>query len=447
MADKPKILVVEDEPSLRLLVRKVLERSGFEVLEAASGVAALAFGLMPAVAATRSSLVQANRGEFSSGYRPSRLRNALVVVQVTVCALLLISAAIALRGERVVASQDPGYDARGAFAIRLPDRLRAAVAGQLRADPRFASVGAVSDFPTAARALGAGQPVGIDYSLASPEYFEALHIRLMRGRNFTEDEAKSEANVAIVSETAARRLWPGEEAVGRTVTLPKPALYFLTTHPLTAVVVGVARDTFESWDDQGQPLKSHLYFPADVGSKHTVSLLVGMKGPIGIEPARRAIQAAADRAAPGAADEIESMEETQAARLYPFRILFGITGFLGGLALLMTLSGVYGVLSYLVSQRRREFGIRIALGAAGDDVAGMVLRQSLKLAAFGVGAGAALAWGVAKIVGNNLQPIDPLDWRGYVGGVAAVLCAAAVAAWVPARRAVRVDPAVTLRCD
>jgi predicted permease len=431
--------LMDFSPDVRVLV----------FLLAAAGIATLAFGLMPAIQATRSSLVAANRGEFANDYRPSRLRNALVVVQVTVCALLLISAAISLRSERVIASQDVGLDPRGGFSVRVAEKYRAPVAERLRAEPRVGSVGAFDEFPTIAEAVGSSRPVRMLYLFVSPEYFDIFRVPMVRGRNFSQAEAKAEAgaSVTVVTETAARRLWPGEDAVGRTVVFPRPALPGMTPRPRSAVVIGVARDSFEDWDEQGQPQRARLYFPTHTGSKQTVSLLVGMKGEIGVEPARRVIESAVDAVAPGAADQIESQETALASRLYPFRILLGITGFLGCLALLMTLSGIYGVLSYLVGQRNREFGIRIALGAEGKDVARMVFRQSLKLAACGAALGALAAGGLARIIASAMGPVNVFDWRGYAGGILVVIAAALAASWVPARRAVRVDPAVTLRCD
>jgi predicted permease len=418
-------------------------------LLAAAGIATLAFGLMPAIRATRSSLVAANRGEFANDYRPSRLRNALVVVQVTVCSLLLISAAISLRSERRMASQEVGFDPRGGFSVQVIDKLRVPVAERLRAEPRIASVSAFREFALPAEVVGSGRPLRTQYWMVSPEYFGILRIPLVRGRNFSDAEAKAEAAVAVVSETAARRLWPGEDAVGRTVMVPKRGLApGEAPGPWSAVVIGVARDAILGWDNQGQPQRDFLFFPTHAGSKaFNVSLLVGMKGMIGIEPARRVIESAVDAVSPGATDWILSQEEALAQRLAPFRALIAITGFLGGLALLMTLSGIYGVLSYLVGQRRREFGIRIALGAEGKDVGRMVFRQSLKLAACGAALGALLAWGLARVIAHEIQPIDALDWRGYAGGIVVVIAAALAASWVPARRAVRVDPAVTLRCD
>ena len=371
----------------------------------------------------------------------------LVVVQVAVCALLLISAAITLRGERTVASQDTGIDPRGVFDVHVGEKLRVPVTARLRAEPRVSSVGAFLEYPVASEATGDGRTMRMNYMLTSPEYFDIFRIPMVRGRNFSQAESQAEAAVVVVSETAARRLWPGQDAVGRTVTCPRTAPFYVAAHPASALVIGVARDSFQDWDEQGRPQRACLYFPTYAGSSLRVLLLVGMKGQIGIESARRIIAADVDAVAPGGADNIESQEDVQTSRLFPFRILLDITGFLGALALLMTLSGVYGVLSYLVTQRRREFGIRIALGALGQDVAAMVFRQSLKLAALGAAAGALLAYAAAKIIGNIIQPIDPLDWRGYAGGVLVVLAAALAASCVPARRAVRVDPAVTLRCD
>ena len=425
-------------PDLRVLV----------FLLAAAGIATLAFGLMPAIQATRSSLVEANRGEFANDYRPARLRNMLVVAQVTVCALLLIAAAISLRSERLIASQDMGLDPRGGFSLLVEEKLRDRVAERLRAEPRIASVGAFVEYPLNTDAVGDGRTVHMNYILASPEYFDVFRIPMMHGRNFSQAEAKAQADVTVISESAARRLWPGEDAVGRSVVIPRPQTFGAIPGARTAVVIGVARDTFQDWDEHGQPEKARLYFPTHAGSPlRVLVMLVGMKGEMGIEPARRIIESAVEAVAPGAADQVQSQEQVLASRIYPFRVLIGVTGFLGGLALLMTLSGIYGVLSCLVGQRSKEFGIRIALGAEGKDVAGMVFRQSLKLATYGAATGALLAFGVAKVIAHDIQPIDPLDWRGYLGGAVIVLLAAVGASCVPARRAVRVDPAVTLRCD
>jgi putative ABC transport system permease protein len=128
-------------------------------------------------------------------------------------------------------------------------------------------------------------------------------------------------------------------------------------------------------------------------------------------------------------------------------VIFWVAGFLGGVALLLTVSGIYGVMSYLVSQRTREIGIRVALGAERRDIVGMVLRQSGRLAAIGAAAGVGLALMIAPIFAHQLAVIKPYDWAPYGGSVAVVLAAALAASYAPSCKAVRIDPVVTLRCD
>ncbi len=152
-------------------------------------------------------------------------------------------------------------------------------------------------------------------------------------------------------------------------------------------------------------------------------------------------------AVPGGVEGIFSVEEMLRLRVYPFQALFAITGFLGGLALLMTVSGIYGVLSYVVSQRRKEFGIRMALGADTRAITRSLLRQTLRLAGMGAALGALLALGVARLIAHQIRPLEVFDLRGYVGGIAVVIAAAIAASLVPTRRAVRIDPAESLRCE
>jgi macrolide transport system ATP-binding/permease protein len=134
-------------------------------------------------------------------------------------------------------------------------------------------------------------------------------------------------------------------------------------------------------------------------------------------------------------------------QVYPFRVATWVAGFLGAVALLLTLTGIYGVLSYLVSQRTKEIGIRVALGAASGSILWMVLRQSGKLAAIGTGIGATMALAVAPIFANQLGAIQPYEALPYVATVAVVFAAAMAASWGPSRRAAGIDPAITLRSD
>ena len=422
-------------------------------------VSTVALSLMPALQATRAGLVQATRGEFGNDRRPARLRNSLVVFQVMVCVLLLVLAGTAFHAERRAAGRETGVDPRGAFSLEVHNKFRARVEAQLRGEPMVESVGAVSvGFFSSGLFVPAGQTVNLagdrlDLSgmlrsaIVSPEYFGILRIPLVRGRNFTESEASAESAVTIVSESAARRLWPGQEPLGKAIAPDTRPEYGRPPVSGPALVVGVARDVHVGpGHGAGAGLAAPLlYFPTSPRAKRGTTLIVRMRGESGA--ARRALDAAAGRAGPDLVDEIRSAEESVRLSRYLYEILLIIIGALGGLALLLTASGVYGVLSYVVAQRRKEFGIRIALGADGGDVTRMVFRHSFRLALAGTAAGLILAAGVAKVLSASVEGLQAFDLGGWAGGAAVALAAAAAATWAPALRAVRVDPAVTLRCD
>jgi ABC-type antimicrobial peptide transport system permease subunit len=141
------------------------------------------------------------------------------------------------------------------------------------------------------------------------------------------------------------------------------------------------------------------------------------------------------------------MEDVLAMQIYPLKVMFWIASFLGGMALVMTVSGIYGVMSYLVNQRTKEIGVRLALGAAASDVVRMVVRQSARLALIGVSVGIALALAIAPVFAHQIEAIRPYDGIAYGGAVLVVMLAAVGASYAPSRRAVHVDPMTALRCD
>jgi ABC-type antimicrobial peptide transport system permease subunit len=162
---------------------------------------------------------------------------------------------------------------------------------------------------------------------------------------------------------------------------------------------------------------------------------------------RKPIEKALDRIAPSAADFISPMDQALELQSYPFRVIFWITSALGGLALVLTVSGIYGVLSYLVSQRTREIGIRVALGAGAASVVRLVMQQSIRLAAIGTALGVVGALAAAPVFAHVVAALNPFDAGAYAGGVLLVMAAAVGAALYPSRRAAGIDPAITLRCD
>ena len=422
-------------------------------LMAAAVVATVAFGLLPALQAARRRLIETNRGEFAADRRSARLRSALVLAQVAVCALLLIASGVAMRAERRIANLDLGTDTRGVFGV-LGSKT-ANVTERIRALPMTESIGYCSQSPLAVQPSIFAGPAGefsTTVNWVSPEYFDILRIPI-RGRNFTRAEGDANAPVAIVTESAARRLWPHQEALGQTVRLGN------LSGLRAGVVIGIARDSVSTlWPENGAALSRDLvYFPLGPTSDYATIAIVRTKGDP--DAARRPLERVMAELYPNAASELVwPVQHAVDAFLYPYRALAAIAGILGVLALLLTVSGVFGVSSYAVAQRRKELGIRIALGADSLRVTGMVVGQNFRLGVAGAAAGALAALAVARMLshadwlwramgGVSMRNVNVFDVGGYAAGAAIVIAAAAAAAWIPARRAVRVDPVETLRCD
>jgi len=427
----------------------------FGFILGASGVTALLFGLAPAIQTTRSRLVEANRGDFSSDYRPARLRSLLVVVQVATCALLLICTAIVLRSERRVMDRKTGLETHGGWDVEALGRYHAKIASRLAAAPDAEAVAAVWHAPLygslrhiAVIPSGSGESIPTGYNFVSEGYFSIFRIALVRGRIFTPADCNAEAPVVVVSESSARRLWPNRDPIGETLSLPAAARKdpYLDRAPAfsSARVIGIVKDSRPGYLGNSAD-EICIYFPTHAGAASNSSILVRL----GSDTAsgRDRIAAALDQVAPSLSDFINPMDEILALQVYPFQVTFWIAGFLGGVALLMTVSGIYGVMSYVVSQRTKEIGIRVALGAGAWDVAGMIARQSARLAVIGTSLGAGLALIVAPVFAHELEVIKPYDFAAYAGSAAVVLAAAMAAAFAPSRRAVGIDPVRTLRCD
>jgi predicted permease len=405
-------------------------------------ISAIVFGLAPALQATRGSIIQAAKGDFTGGPRPGRLRNSLVIGQVTVCVLLLVTAGILLRGTDRMHSLDATLSTRNTIQIVLQEKSREQVLNRLASEPSVDTLAAAASAPVERKTAVQVQPasggaiVNTGSNKVSPEYFALFEIPIVRGRNFTTAEAGSGAPVAIVSQTAARRLWPNQEVVGRSLSLAGG-------HQVVSVI-GVARDEISRWIGSGEDT-SLVYLPSNPHAAGN-ELLIGAHGDI--ETARRTIEADLAALDPNAVEEIRKMqirEWIDEDAYYTLRIAYWLSSAIGILALLLTLSGIYGVISYVISQRTREIGIRMALGATTNAVTGLVLRQSMRLAIIGALAGGLLAMGLSKLLASMLVVIDTFDGAAYLGAVALVLAACAAAAYFPSRRASRIDPQATLR--
>jgi predicted permease len=434
------------------------------------------FGLAPALQATRVELVRAVRGEVTRDSRPSRARNVLIGVQVTASALLLICSAVFLRSALASSTVDSGMRTTDTVIVEIVNEsFRDAMVQAVIAEPAVTAVAAswpdalgrpriafaeapafaeaTADKPATGGASGetaAGRST-LAYRFVSPEYFSVLGIDVLRGRGFTQAERTANAAVAVVSDAVSRQLWPKSDAVGRVLHLepdPNSETRRLDEPPLplrTFIVVGVVRDVagFRIADFK----EAGVYVPTSPAAAET-SLTVRVHGDP--EQARRALLQRLTAIDPNMG-QVVTMRTLARMETYFLQIAFWLTLVLGGLALVLTLSGLYSVLSYLVEQRMKEFGVRMALGATTRNVGGLVLSQSVRPVGLGLIAGSGLAWGLAIVlmstpaasqIGNIVHVFDPV---AYAASLACILTACALAALIPALRAARIDPMKTLR--
>jgi len=253
----------------------------------------------------------------------------------------------------------------------------------------------------------------------------------------------------MVSEATARSFWPGQDAIGKTIRIERPngrPVEDLVGYP-EVTVVGTVPDVVSGLIVDGRDA-SHIYLPMTADSPQALAALV--RGRTMREPGAEALQQSFRQvAADPQIFEALPLEEMRALQIYPLQAASWVGILLGGLALILSVSGLYGVLIYTLNQRTREIGIRMALGASGTAVVRLIVRQSARLAAAGAMIGLIVAFGSLKTLSSaiQLQTVTLVDAAAFAAGVVVVVAAAALAAYHPASRATRVDPSAALRAD
>jgi predicted permease len=429
-------------------------------------VSTLFFALLPSLQATRFELVRAMRGEVVRDARPGRARNALLAIQVMASVLLLICSAVFLRSAMAAADVDPGIRTADVVTMEIQnEQMRGAALEVVRREPSVAAVAAAWPGGLGGRAaIAEGAPVvgksTITYQFVSPEYFGVLGIDLVRGRGFAQAERNAGAAVAIVSESVARQLWPGLEAVGQVLRLdPDAAINGSSADsqprdrddPVLAsrslVVIGVARDVAGFRLGGMRLAGAGVYVPIAPEVART-SLQIRVRGDA--DRARRVLAERLEAIDPNLAT-VGTLRTLATMEAFLLGIPFWLTLVLGALALMLTLSGLFSVLSYLVEQRTREIGVRMALGATRGSIGLLVLWQSARPVAIGMllGGGltaslglALLATPAAEQIGSTVRLFDPV---AYAISLLCIVIACVCAALIPARRAGRVDPIAALR--
>jgi predicted permease len=412
------------------------------------------FGLAPARQASKpdlhSVMKQASPG--GGSHRGGRLQATLVGAQVALTMVLMIGAVLLLRGLHAAHTLNPGFEYRdvavlsydyvsdtghasdSAFWPRLQEAIAALPGVEATAYVLRDPVG--DDFVTGAvRLPGAGEDDvrTAELNWVNPGYFSVLGLPMVLGRTFTQNELGNDPGVAIVSESTARNLWPGGDAIGRTL------LWRMRDREVELTIVGVAKDA--EVRSLGQIDPYYVYFPARVGDK----LLVKSRQDFATTAA--AIRAVVRALDPGLPVPVYPLE----ANLTRWRNVSGIVTTLavalGALALILAAVGIYGVVSHFVGQRVREIGIRLALGAEAPKVLGLILRRTMRPVVVGALLGVAGGVAASGVLSSMLFGVSPLDALALAGSISFVLCVAFVSGGAVAPPAARRDPMVGLRVE
>jgi predicted permease len=422
--------------------------------------ACVVFGLVPALHAARASVTAELTGHGVGVERRGRfrLRDVFLVPQLALSLVLLVVAGLFVRSIAKAGAVQPGFDidhtAMIALNLALDGYTEAKarsfyeeLSRRLRATSGVRGVTITDRIPldlygnqsTTISVVGAtaGQssaPTVVQYAGADASYFDALGVRMVRGRAFTEDEARVRAPVAIVSEHTARRLWPGADPIGQHVREGAAAEM--------VAIVGVAADV--KVQTLGEAPPAFLYRPFDPRYARLLRLIARTSDGSGalVAALRREVAAIDPQIA---VFESKTMTEHLEVMLFPYRAAAQLSSALGLFGLLLASVGLYGVVAFGVARRTREFGVRMALGARGADILRLVLGESMRLVVVSVAIGVVLAVLIAQLLSGIVFGIGTHDPLTLLGVPAVLACVTLLASYLPTRRATRVSPAIALR--
>jgi len=423
-------------------------------------LAGFAFGVAPALRSSKVDVVSRLKEETTGGPARNRLRNVLVTGQVAVCTILLIGAGLCLRSLASASSIDPGFRVSNRLVVTLDldilgyseNRGREfynQVVDKVEGLPGVASASVANHLPLGfARmatvvAIDGYQPppglpgIPIDYMGVGPGFFHTLGIPRLSGRDFNRQDNQTSPGVVIINEAMAHRYWPGQNPVGKQITLA-----FGKRSPLEIVGV-VATGKYRSLQEENQPFLFRPFAQVYEAQAALVVQTTGDPKPM-LATVERAIQAV-DPNLPVL--DAETLAQYMSIPLFLPRFTGALLGVFGVLALLLAALGLAGVVAYYVGLRTREFGVHMALGAEPRDVLALVVKQGMWLTLAGVLIGLVAAFGVSRVLSGLLFGVRPTDPITYIGVALVLITTMLLACYLPARRATKVDPMVALRYE
>jgi putative ABC transport system permease protein len=413
--------------------------------------ASLLSGLAPAIHASRADVSTILKAESPGASARNRLRHAFVIAQIACSLLLIVIGSLFIRALQQTASAAAGFDSRGVEVASIDSSISRQVLERVRQLPGVQSASMAYYLPLSSEAFGFGLSLpGAETTgdrsamvpgsgnIVAPGYFATMRVPLIAGRDFTDQDGPGAPEVAIVGDAAARRFWPGQNAIGQRLVLNGAARTGAVLQ-----VVGVARDIrYRSVDFGDVPF---VYLPHGQHAMFEMTLVVRSAGGSSVARPLRAIVAGLSREL--APISIQPLDEAMAAGLAPQRIVAFVSGSLGVVGVLLAAIGIYGVTALTVARRTREIAVRAALGAQCGAIVRLVLRQALSLTVIGAGVGVALGAGGGQVLSLLLLGVSPLDPLAMTGAVALCLAVTLVACYVPVHRALRIAATDALRSE
>ncbi|MDX2042369.1 MAG: ABC transporter permease [Acidobacteriota bacterium] len=429
-------------------------------------VTGIVFGLVPALRASQVDLHETLKdggrsASGASGRTAQRLRKLLVVAEIALSLVLLICAALLIRSYQRILNSHPGFDPNNVVAMRLalpqvkaptPEAILSfyqRVTDRIRSLPGVEAAGVSHSLPMSTVSF-AWDPITVEgyvprtpdekimsnIRMVSPDFFRAMRTPLRQGRFFDERDKRGEPETVIINEALAERFWPNQDPLGKRLQQTRTKIW--------RTVVGVVRDAKQFQTEKEPPLS--VYFPFEQSLARNLHLVVRTTSdPVAMTPTIVGALQSVDAEMP--AFDVATMEQRMSDFLARRRFAMVLLAVFAAIAVLLAAVGIYGVMSYSVTQRTNEIGIRVALGASSRDVLNLILRQGMTLALIGAALGLVVAFGLTRFLSSMLFGIRATDPMTFARVALLLIAVALLACWIPARRATKVDPMIALRCE